>query len=114
MVEHIMTPEEFCEKLKNELQRGQVLYTTKGNGKPYGGKKATYSAWERSGRLRFHMEGNENDGGQMRYITETELMAVYSAYVPDDLKGLGRQIEKICGYRDVRKGVLKQLMQDYA
>lgn len=50
----------------------------------------------------------------MRYISEEQIKVVYEVYNPDNLKELGRQIEKLCGFRDIRKSVLRQLIIDYA
>jgi len=109
----ITTAEQFYNKLKMELKEGQVLYTTRYLGRDTGGRDVRFSRWEKDGRLRFHLPINRDPRGTMRFITIEEIKKVYNVYEPGNFKKLGRQIDKICNYKDIRKSVLKQLVIDY-
>lgn len=110
--EDIVTGEQFYDYLKRELYRGQVLYITKDFGKG-GSRQITFSGWEADGRLRFHMPDSSNPDGIMRFLRKEELIAAFKVYEPDNPKKLVQQLKKICGYRDIRKSVLQQLVVDY-
>lgn len=112
MKEEIVTGEQFYGHLKKVLKQGQVLYVTKVSSAG-GGREVTFSGWEVDGRLRIHMPDNSNQDGIMRFIRKEELMAAFKVYEPDSPKKLVQQLKKVCGYRDIRKSVLQQVVLDF-
>ena len=112
MREDIVTGEQFYDHLKKVLKRGQVVYVTKVSSAG-GGREVTFSGWEADGRLRLHMPDKSHPDGIMRFLRKEELIAAFKVYEPDKPKKLVQQLKKVCGYRDIRKSVLQQLVLDY-